>query len=92
MWLPRVLTEKGGLIECQAQPSQPGLDTLDPDLDNSFFSLGGDSIAAAEAAWLCSKAGLHLTLALQAALVAGQVQRPQREKPGLSFGKDWKYA
>lgn len=81
-------------------PSLLDLGALDLDHKSSFFSLGSDSIAAAEAATLYSQAGLDLTLqdlvnfpilAPKAALVARKVQRSEKEKPRLKLIEDIKY-
>ena len=75
-------------------------DGTDFDQNDSFFELGGDSISAAEAAYLCMSSGFDLklqdfidfpTLGLQALLVSGQLQRPRRDSPGLHFKADHKF-
>lgn len=73
---------------------------IDDDKASFFTSLGGDPIAAAEAAFLCMKSGLDLsiqdfmdfpTVALQAELLTGKIRRPERGKVRLVFNEDHRY-
>ncbi|KAL8656289.1 MAG: hypothetical protein Q9226_002718 [Calogaya cf. arnoldii] len=69
------------------------------DHDISFFSVGGDSISAAELATLCTAAGLDLglqdiidfpTIEQQTLLVTGQTRRnSSRAAPKLVFSEDY---